>query len=177
MLKGLLFDDRGNPMSPSFSTKRGVRYRFYVSSAVIFGRHDEAGSVQRVSAPDVESGIISVLRERYAQTSGNLSDQAIISAHIERAIVSREEITITLKTRDATEKLVEIVRSRQAASPRARIETDNCQSIREPKASLLHALARAHLWHKALSERTYQSIEELALILKRNPRWSEMHCD
>ena len=45
LLTGLLFDDRGNRMSPSFSTKRGVRYRFYVSSAVISGRRDEAGSM------------------------------------------------------------------------------------------------------------------------------------
>ncbi len=32
LLAGLLYDDRGNRMSPSFSTKNGVRYRFYVSA-------------------------------------------------------------------------------------------------------------------------------------------------
>jgi hypothetical protein len=34
MLMGTLFDDKGNRMSPSFSSKRGVRYRFYVSRAL-----------------------------------------------------------------------------------------------------------------------------------------------
>jgi site-specific DNA recombinase len=29
-LSGLLFDDRGNPMSPSHANKKGVRYRYYV---------------------------------------------------------------------------------------------------------------------------------------------------
>jgi DNA invertase Pin-like site-specific DNA recombinase len=31
LLMGKLFDDRGNAMSPSYSTKKGIRYRFYVS--------------------------------------------------------------------------------------------------------------------------------------------------
>ncbi|MFL5240319.1 MAG: recombinase family protein, partial [Rhizomicrobium sp.] len=35
LLKGKLFDDKGNPMGPSFSSKNGVRYRFYVSSALL----------------------------------------------------------------------------------------------------------------------------------------------
>ena len=67
LLKGLLFDDRGNRMSPSFSTKRGVRYRFYVSSAILSGRRDQAGSTSRVAAADLESVIVSVLRERFAE--------------------------------------------------------------------------------------------------------------
>jgi hypothetical protein len=31
---GKLFDDKGNRMGPSFSSKNGVRYRFYVSTAL-----------------------------------------------------------------------------------------------------------------------------------------------
>ena len=44
LLMGKLFDDRGNVMSPSYSTKKGVRYRFYVSSALLRGRKAEAGA-------------------------------------------------------------------------------------------------------------------------------------
>src|SRR6202040_1042852 len=33
-LSGLLYDDRGNLMSPSHANKKGVRYRYYVSQAV-----------------------------------------------------------------------------------------------------------------------------------------------
>ena len=40
--QGKLYDDSGNRMSPSFSSKNGVRYRFYVSSALLRGR--KAGS-------------------------------------------------------------------------------------------------------------------------------------
>jgi site-specific DNA recombinase len=45
LLQGELFDDKGNLMGPSFSTKNGVRYRFYVSSALLKGRKAAAGSV------------------------------------------------------------------------------------------------------------------------------------
>ena len=34
LLQGKLFDDKGNRMGPSFSSKNGVRYRFYVSTAL-----------------------------------------------------------------------------------------------------------------------------------------------
>ena len=50
LLVGKLYDDKGNRMSPSFSSKNGVRYRFYVSSALLRGRKAAAGSVARVSA-------------------------------------------------------------------------------------------------------------------------------
>src|SRR6266852_4695454 len=50
LLMGKLYDDRGNRMSPSFSTKNGVRYRFYISSALLRGRKDEVGSLGRVPA-------------------------------------------------------------------------------------------------------------------------------
>ncbi len=48
LLMGKLFDDRGNAMSPSFSSKNGARYRFYVSSAILRGRKRDAGSIARV---------------------------------------------------------------------------------------------------------------------------------
>jgi hypothetical protein len=64
LLKGKLFDDRGNRMGPSFSGKNGVRYRFYVSTA-LRGRKHKAGSVTRVAASEIEGmGGFLVLRSR-----------------------------------------------------------------------------------------------------------------
>jgi hypothetical protein len=36
-----LFDDRGNRMSPTHANKRGVRYRYYVSHAILQNRKAE----------------------------------------------------------------------------------------------------------------------------------------
>ena len=38
LLAGCLFDDRGNRMSPTHANKRGVRYRYYVSHAILQNR-------------------------------------------------------------------------------------------------------------------------------------------
>ena len=65
-------------MSPSFSTKRGARYRFYVSSAILTGRLNEAGLVTRVSAPGLETRIVSALRERFTDLDG-LNDKDLIT--------------------------------------------------------------------------------------------------
>ncbi|MGO9774879.1 MAG: recombinase family protein [Roseiarcus sp.] len=55
LLLGKLYDDRGNRMTPSYATKKGVRYRYYVSCALVQGRKDEAGSISRVAADEIES--------------------------------------------------------------------------------------------------------------------------
>ena len=49
LLMGKIYDDRGNRMSPSHTTRKGGRYRYYVSQAVLQGRKKEAGSVARHS--------------------------------------------------------------------------------------------------------------------------------
>ncbi len=64
LLMGKLYDDRGNRMSPSFSTKNGVRYRFYINSALLRGRKDAAGSIPRVAAQEIEAIVDTSIRER-----------------------------------------------------------------------------------------------------------------
>ena len=61
LLMGKLFDDRGNPMTPSYAIKRGVRYRYYVSSVLHQGRKEEAGSLPRVAAEGVEQIILAAI--------------------------------------------------------------------------------------------------------------------
>ena len=54
LLIGRIFDDRGNRMSPSHARKGGVKYRYYLSSALLQGMAGGAGSVRRVPAADIE---------------------------------------------------------------------------------------------------------------------------
>src|SRR5437879_802401 len=68
MLQGKLFDDKGNRMGPSFSSKNGVRYRFYVSTAMR-GRRHTAGSITRVSAPEIEGLVETALSEKLQMQS------------------------------------------------------------------------------------------------------------
>ncbi len=43
LLGGLIFDDRGNLMSPTYSVRRGNRYRYYISGALLRDRRGEPG--------------------------------------------------------------------------------------------------------------------------------------
>ena len=80
-LAGLLYDDRGNRMSPSHANKRGVRYRYYVSQAVLQSRKADVGSVGRVSAPDVEMLVVSALRQQ-VPSEPEASDRDLVARHV-----------------------------------------------------------------------------------------------
>jgi site-specific DNA recombinase len=61
LLGGLIYDDRGNIMSPTYSIRRGNRYRYYISSALLHDQRAEAGTRARINADDVERLVIEVL--------------------------------------------------------------------------------------------------------------------
>jgi site-specific DNA recombinase len=61
-LAGKLYDDRGARMSPSEASRRGRRWRYYVSQAILQGRKQDAGSIARVSAPEIEDKVLEALR-------------------------------------------------------------------------------------------------------------------
>ena len=61
LLMGLLYDEHGNRFTPSHATKKGRRYRYYVSQSVIKkSRRDHSGPV-RIPAPEVEGLVLSQL--------------------------------------------------------------------------------------------------------------------
>ena len=46
LLNGLLFDHCGNLMSPTYSVRRGKRYRYYVSRLLLRGGRNEASLLE-----------------------------------------------------------------------------------------------------------------------------------
>ena len=60
------FDDRGNRMSPTHANKRGARYRYYVSHAILQNRRVEAGNIARVPAPEIETLVCEGIRRHLA---------------------------------------------------------------------------------------------------------------
>lgn len=58
LLAGKLYDDKGNAMSPSWSTgKQGKKYRYYVSQAVIRKEPGKIGKISKISLPKLEEFI------------------------------------------------------------------------------------------------------------------------
>ena len=105
LLLGLLFDDRGNRMSPSHAVKKGVRYRYYISTPILQGRKQDAGSVCRVPANVIEGHIIEALRERtrvdaQARNASNGSVQELtgkdLLRQVDRIELRADRILITM---------------------------------------------------------------------------------
>jgi site-specific DNA recombinase len=105
-LMGLLYDDRGNRMSPSHANKKGVRYRYYVSQALLQKRPSEAGAICRIAAPEIEGLVVAAVRHQASQLdradarnslpSIDLSDQELIALHVARIVLRAKHIDITL---------------------------------------------------------------------------------
>ena len=95
LLAGRIFDDRGNRMTPSHMTKKGVRYRYYVSNAVLQKRDDKIGSISRVPAMELEELVLQTLRtQRSAQVSSEPDGNNDWLAQLERVVLAPEVIRI-----------------------------------------------------------------------------------
>jgi site-specific DNA recombinase len=103
ILGGRLFDDRGNRMTPTHTNKQGARYRYYVSHALLQNRKD-AGSVSRLSAPEIEAAVTGAVRRHLGgRKSGGQAvpadDRALIEEFVDRILVKLGEIEIHLTNR------------------------------------------------------------------------------
>ena len=104
VLAGRIFDDRGNRMTPSHANKKGVRYRYYVSHAVLQKRKQDAGSVVRVPASDVETMVVNGVRAHLAEANIEVpaptAERDVVEQYVERVVLKPDAIEVSL-TRQA----------------------------------------------------------------------------
>ncbi|WP_424753539.1 recombinase family protein [Methylobacterium sp.] len=102
-LMGLLYDDRGNRMTPSSARKGALRYRYYVSRALETGQRGEAGSVPRVSAPEIEQAVREALTSTATPGRTSSSDETSLLAQVSRIVVHPSCLTINFVEPDEAE--------------------------------------------------------------------------
>ena len=95
LLTGRIYDGRGNRMTPSHTRKGNLRYRYYLSSAVLQGTPERAGSVHRVPAAAVEALVIKSVRE-HLKPSPSIDDRGLITTRIARIEVQAKQLVIQL---------------------------------------------------------------------------------
>ena len=95
LLMGRIFDDRGNRITPSYANKKGKRYRYYLSAALNQGQTERAGSVHRVSAPEIETLVIDAVRKRLKESTPT-TECDLISTNVGRVEVQAAQIVIKL---------------------------------------------------------------------------------
>jgi DNA invertase Pin-like site-specific DNA recombinase len=181
LLLGKLYDDRGNLMSPSFSGKNGIRYRFYISSAVLRGKKAAAGSVARVAAEAIEQAIIQALRARTPDPE--IDNSELLSRHLLRAQIGKSEVKLFLRVDDAREaaqsipgrelvlvdSVVNIPWSHTGLQP-APSHQNGTHLSEQPDQKLIQALVRAHRWAHSLARGEFGSVEELASGANLHPK-------
>jgi site-specific DNA recombinase len=103
LLAGLLFDDAGHRMGPTYATKQGVRYRYYVSQPHLRGgSKTPAGSISRVPAAEIEEAVKAALAANMNlrdlhNAPARAIDRNLMLAHIERIEVRAGELAIRWK--------------------------------------------------------------------------------
>ena len=92
---GRIFDDRGNRMTPSYASKKGKRYRYYLSSPLVQGHAERAGSVRRVPASEIETLVTDAVRKRRKDLTA-VTDCELINTYVARVEVQATRLAINL---------------------------------------------------------------------------------
>ena len=175
LLTGRIFDDRGNRMSPSHARKGGIKYRYYLSSALLHGAAERAGSIRRVPAADIEAVVIRSVRE-HLKSSQPIDDQSLITTHVARVEVQPEQLIIrVVQAQKATRqksgmqgalqvpwKKITSMRRREILAPDG-IPPQHARPIRsETRATLVASIARGRRWLNELIADATTTAESIA---------------
>jgi site-specific DNA recombinase len=159
LLTGRIFDDRGNRMSPSHSRRGSTRHRYYVSSALIQGQSQSAGSVTRVPAAKIEAVVLDAVR-RHIGSDMPIDNTELVTAYVRQIEVRRTEIAISLmKEENASEDeqgtplLLTVPwsktphrRHRDVIAPEGRPPTQVLPIRSDTRTKLVTAIARGRQW-------------------------------
>src|SRR6202045_4277993 len=80
LLTGMVFDETGERLTPTYAVKKGTRYRYYVSTSLITGAGRTRSSGRRIPAGNLEGLVISRLRTFLADP-GAILDAADNGSH------------------------------------------------------------------------------------------------
>jgi hypothetical protein len=177
LLTGRIFDDRGNRMTPSHARKGNLKYRYYLSSALLQGTAERAGSVRRVPATDVEALVIKSVRE-YLKPSQHIDDRSLINTRVARVEVQPKKLVVHLTGEPKTTANRKKIRANGAlrvpwqrtSSTRRReillpegMSPQHARPIRsETRATLVAAIARGRRWLDELTTNASITTDSIA---------------
>ena len=174
LLTGRIFDDGGNRMSPTHARKAGVKYRYYLSSALLNGAAERAGSVARVPAAEVEAVVVKSVRE-HVRSQRAIDDRILIETHVVRVEVHTDHLIIKLVQAESEdddtrlETVLSVPWQKVASTRRREIlipEGTSPQQVRrirsENRATLVASIARSRRWLNELITDPTASAESIA---------------
>jgi site-specific DNA recombinase len=177
LLIGRIYDDRGNQMSPSHVRKQGTKYRYYLSSPLLHGRPERAGTVRRVSATEVEALVCSAVREHLEDCTES-ADRDLIRNHVVRVEIQPDQLLVEMKGPELSGllggvdnehpvlripwKKTPMKRRREIILPASASPHDRRPIRAETRATLISAIARGRRWRDEIVTGTITSVEQIA---------------
>lgn len=162
-LQALLFDSKGNVMSPSWTTKpNGRRYAYYISQAILQRRPERAGTVSRVSAEVIEGLVWRAI------APGAAVDAESLAAQVDRVTLYDDRVEIFPTSQNEAEAANKPIVVQASLIRRARAKVlDDGQPAPDP--AVVKALGRAHRWRSWLERGYATSWEAIAVKAEVSP--------
>ena len=82
-------------MTPTHTRKGATKYRYYVSWALVQGQSEQAGSISRIPAPEIEALVTKSVRDQLG-LSADLDDKALVQNHVTRVDLRPDRLVIEL---------------------------------------------------------------------------------
>jgi site-specific DNA recombinase len=178
LLINRIYDDRGNRMTPSHVRKAGIKYRYYLSSPLLHGQPERAGSVARVSATDIEARVTRAVREHLADRAES-DDHYLIRNHVVRVDLRADQLAIELEVEEGpgiADKTAEhdrvvlripwsetpMKRRREIIVPESGQPHDPRPIRAETRATLVATIARGRHWLNEIVAGTVTGVEQIA---------------
>jgi hypothetical protein len=175
LLAGRIFDDRGNRMTPTHVRKRGIKYRYYLSSTLLQGQAQRSGSIRRVPATHIEALVTRSVRD-HLKPSEPIDDQSLVADYVKRVEIQQERLIIQLThieksgrrraqeadTLDVPWRKTPVTRRREMLLP-ASDPPHHVRPIRsETRATLIASIARGRRWLNELVVDANADVERIA---------------
>ena len=166
---------RGGLAHPSHARKRGIKYRYYLSSTLLQGQAERSGSVRRIPATEIEALVIRSVRD-HLKPSAPIDDRSLVDTHVARVEVQPEQLVIQLAQPERTNRkgarAVKTLRVPWHKTPSKRrreillpdaLDPQHARPIRsETRATLVASIARGRRWLNELVDDAKASVESIA---------------
>ena len=188
LLTGLIYDERGNRMTPVYAVKNDVRYRYYMSSNLNQGDRQNAAKLNRVPAIEVETLVVAAVRTHlgHGKIDHVQADADMLREHISRLTVTPTQLLVTLRaapdidacgeTTDPTSIVIPWTK-RPSKMPREILRPVTIGSDYDPRpirsetrATLIRAIATGRAWLAELVDGRATDVQQIAVREKCSVR-------
>jgi DNA invertase Pin-like site-specific DNA recombinase len=165
-LTGKIFDEAGRPLTPSHSTKKGKRYRYYISQS-IFRDSTSEDRGWRLPAEQIEDAVAHAIRENLSyklhQQRGDVEHPSSVLKFLERITVTPTSLQVVTSLRcenDPSEHItLRVPMHIQQRGFAKKVVLTNSQQ-RAPDLILMRRILRADGWLQKI--KMGQTIKDIA---------------